>query len=264
MKAFTTFLLGIATVIVLFIGHSYWNQRIEAAPKDVPSLPDHHDTTDQEISEDKTNQQDLTPYIRNWPKSSADRFQLSLKEKRPFTILFVGSPAIGSDTAGTFPIVKKKLVDTFGGKNIQVGIKTYTTTSSKFAESNELNEIAAEKADLIIFEPFILMNNGQVLIENTLKDVTKMMNDVKAKNPEITFILQPSYPVYKAKIYPNQVAALKKYAEDNQITYLDHWSAWPDSNTETLKEYLTPDQSAPSEKGAQAWSDFLIKYLISE
>lgn len=59
-----------------------------------------------------------------------------------------------------------------------------------------------------------------------------------------------------------QTAKLKQYATQNQIAYLDHWTAWPDTNNVQLKNDLLADQSAPNEKGNQIWSQYLIHYFI--
>lgn len=268
MKNFLTILLGIICVTVLIFGRSYWNQQIEeASAKNKNSLaekPSSASTSTTQNDNLDLPSKDLIAFTGNWPASAVDQFKHTLSENKPFKILFVGSPAIGSDTSGTYPVVKEKLIATFGKKNIDVSIHTFNTTSSQFIKNKGEESIADEGADLIIFEPFILLNNGFVVMENTLKDITQVIEEIKAVQPAATFILQPSYPLYKAKIYPSQVTGLKKFAEKNKITYLDHWSAWPDPNADTMKEYLQPDQSAPSEKGNKAWSDFLINYLISE
>ncbi|MEH7414352.1 hypothetical protein V7266_03545 [Neobacillus drentensis] len=256
MKKILTILLGFSCAAVLYFGQSHWNQRIEAAPKEA---------AEQKI----TNRQkdlygQLLAHSSKWPAPAIEQFKKALDDKRPFKVLFVGSPAIGSATEGTFPIVRDQLIQTFGQKNMQVSIKTYPLTSTQFIAANKQKEIAEAHADLIVIEPFILLNNGEVLVEKTLDDLTLLMNGIKAKNPKTTFILQPSYPVYKAMIYPSQVDVLRKYAEEKHLTYLNHWTAWPDPNTVALKEYLLPDMSAPSEKGNQVWSHYLIKYFTDK
>jgi hypothetical protein len=207
---------------------------------------------------------DLLELTKNWPAVSVDKFKQTISENKVFKILFVGSTAIGSESEGTFPLVKDRMIETFGDKNIQIKIKTFNSTSAELINNHKQAEIAAEDADLIIFEPFILMNNGAVLMNDTLENTTKIMDDIKAKNPETAFILQPSYPLYKAKIYPKQVDELKKFAEENHITYLNHWSAWPDPNSKEFKDYILTDQSAPSEKGNEVWSESILQFLISK
>ncbi|TWD92387.1 hypothetical protein FB550_11818 [Neobacillus bataviensis] len=256
MKNFITILLGFSCAAVLYFGHSHWNQRIEAAPKKA--------SEQKNTNNPKDLQEELLAYTSHWPAPAIEQFKQALDQKRPFKVLFVGSPAIGSATEGTFPIVRDQLIQTFGQKNMQVSLKTYPLTSAQFIAADKQEEIAKEQADLIILEPFILLNNGEVLVEKTLEDLTMLMNDIKAKNPKTTFILQPSYPVYKAKIYPSQVDVLRKFAEERHLAYLNHWTAWPDPNTNPFKEYLLPDMSAPSKKGYQVWSNYLIKYFTGQ
>ncbi|MCM3729090.1 SGNH/GDSL hydrolase family protein [Neobacillus cucumis] len=263
MKTFFTILLGIACLTVVVWGHSNWNKKIAVASNHLSSFTQADGVSSQKITTG-FDQEEIVAYTSNWPSTAVKTFKKAIKEKKAYKILFVGSPAIGSDTAGSYPSVKEKLIETFGKKNIQVKLKTFNSTSTKFISDNKQADLAAEKADVIVLEPFILLNNGEVLPENTLKDITKIMDDIKAKQPETTFILQPSYPLFQAKFYPNQVAVLKKFAEENKIAYLDHWTAWPDPNTNAFKDYLLPDGSAPSAKGYEVWSNYLIKYFTNQ
>jgi hypothetical protein len=252
-----TFLLGILLILLIFFGQTHWNQQKRAFSSDTPS------SAKKEAVKQNTSAKALLKYTKNWPAESVNRFKQSLKTGTPFKILFVGSPAIGSETDGTFPLVKQKLMETYG-EHVEVQLKTYDMTSTQFIYDQKQDEIIAENADLIVFEPFILENNGEVLIDKTLTDLAVVIDTVKVAKTETTFILQPSYPLYNAKIYPRQVEELKKYAETHQIPYLDHWTAWPDPTTEEMKNYLTEDQSAPNEKGAQVWSEYLIQFFISK
>lgn len=265
MRSFFTVLLGIATIIVLIIGNMYWNDRTKASSQeDTAPLIKKIATKDAGKKEEvNLPESDFLAYTANWPEQAVETFKQARKEKKPFHILFLGSSAIGTESEGAYPLVKQKLVDTFGKKVVKVELQTFNNTSTKFIEEGHLEKLGTEP-DMVIFEPFILKNNGLVLVEDTLADVSKIMDTIQSANPDATIILQPSYPLYNAKIYPQQVASLKTFAEVQQITYLDHWSAWPDPNTEAIKEYLTPNAGGPSEKGYQVWSDYLLDYLISK
>ena len=76
--------------------------------------------------------------------------------------------------------------------------------------------------------------------------------------------LQPANPLFQAKYYPLQVEALKNYADRNNITYLNHWDAWPDTQSEEIKKFLIGEPSTPNETGHKLWADFLVDYFISE
>ncbi|MEH6955585.1 SGNH/GDSL hydrolase family protein [Neobacillus drentensis] len=259
MKIFLTSLLGVGFLVVLYLGQSHWNQQLQASAK---SKPDHQSSTST-IDIKNTADQELLKLTNNWPASAVDQFKQSLQEDKPFTILFTGSPAIGSETEGSFPLIKEQLIKTFGEDHIHVELKTFDSTSTQLLYQKKQAEIVSVNADLIIFEPFILMNNGEVLIKDTLKNTTKIIEDIQANKPETSFILQPAYPLYQAKIYPRQVAELKKYAQDHELPYLDHWSSWPDSNKAELKDYFQPDLSTPNEKGNQVWSQYILQFLTN-
>ena len=121
-----------------------------------------------------------------------------------------------------------------------------------------------EQPDLILFEPFILKDNGEVGIDHSLENASAVIASVKESLPQTEVILQPPHPLYKANFYPKQVEELQQFAEDNGITYLNHWEAWPDKNSEEIKEYISEDASQPSAKGHQLWADYLIDYFIAE
>ncbi|EKN66462.1 hypothetical protein BABA_15172 [Neobacillus bataviensis LMG 21833] len=258
MQKILTALLAVVFIIVLYLGQSHWNQQLEASAKG--KSPAHSPATADVEKMDDTSDQDLLGLTKNWPETASARFQETLNEKQPFKVLFVGSPAIKD----TYPIIQEKLMGAFGEKHIQVDLKTFTTTTTQLINSKQDAEIAAAKADLIVLEPFILTNNGVVGMDKTLNDITKIIIQSKVANPETTFILQPSYPLYKAKTYPKQTDELKTYAAKSNIAYLDHWIAWPDPNSEEIKDYLAPDNDAPSEKGIKVWSDYVVDFLISK
>jgi hypothetical protein len=252
-KAFTV-MLGIACVIVLLIGQSYWKQQIAASAKDKAEVTEAV-TPDQETNK-KT---DVTNFTKNWPESAVSQFSLAVEEDKAFRILFVGSPAI----AETYDNLKKEMTHTYG-KSIQMDLQTNELTSTQFIEDEKYEEVAAKESDMVVIEPFLLIDNGDVVIEESLDNLSTFVEAIKENNPDVTVILQPSFPLYNAKFYPVQVEKLKAYAEENQLTYLDHWSAWPDQKSEEIKEYLNEDQTAPSEKGLQVWSDYLVHYFIQQ
>lgn len=259
MKNFLTVLLGFACIAVLYLGHTYWNEKIQASAKNK------NVEVKKQVSKpnlDKQSSPDIISLTENWPENAISRFEQTLKEKKTFKILFVGSPAIGSENEGIYPIVKQKLVEAYGEKNIQIDIKTVDSTSTQLINDHLHEEIASEAADLVVIEPLTLMDNGEVAIEASKSNLTLLMEEIKAQNPEATIIIQPSYPLYNAKFYPIQVNELKNYSAENQITYLDHWTAWPDPNTEEIKQYLQLDQTGPSNQGIQVWSDYLIQFFI--
>ena len=101
-------------------------------------------------------------------------------------------------------------------------------------------------------------------IDDSLENASAVIASVKESLPQTQVILQPPHPLYNANFYPKQVQELQQFAEANGIPYLNHWEAWPDQDSEEIKEYISEDASGPSAKGHQLWADYLIDYFIAK
>jgi hypothetical protein len=260
MKNFLTAIWVVISLVVLFVGNIYWNEKT-----DVKANVEKSEQTPSISTDKKETTVKLMGLAKNWPETAQSRFQQTLNEKIPFKILFVGSSALGMNGNGWAQNVARRIIDTYGSKQIETDILIYEDTSKEFIEENKQQELAAENADLILFEPFLLNDNdGMVGIQDSLSNLSTVIHDVEKINPDTTFILQPSYPLNAATFYPQQEESLKNFAAENKIAYLDHWTAWPNSNDPTLKDYLLPDQSGPNEKGIVVWEKFVVDYFVSQ
>ncbi|MBY0145132.1 SGNH/GDSL hydrolase family protein [Neobacillus niacini] len=246
MKYFLTAVWGLVCLGVLAYGHIHWNQQV--AVKAVEPV------TTQQITET-----DFSSYLEmaaNWPDTAKDQLKLALESGQPFKILFVGSSSMEWEKS-----VTQSISESFGSDKIVTALHTYDQTSADFIGENKQLELVAEKAQLVVLEPFLFNDNGKLKIEETLANVTKMIEDIRAQNPDTTFILQPSNPIYLPQYYSEQIEGLKNFAAANNLTYLDHWIAWPATDNPELENYLNEDQS-PNELGYQAWAHFLSAYFV--
>jgi hypothetical protein len=262
MKVFFTTVWAIICLVILFYGHSYWSERtaVKAEIEKKATSP----TVQETKQTNEPNYDEFLAKAQNWPESAKQQLQKSLVQKQPFKILFVGSTVLGNKDQGMLKDVIQQLNDSFGRDHLTITVHTYDVTSSDFLAKNDQLEIEAEKAQLIVFEPFLLNDNNKGNVKDSLNNLTKIISDVAGADPDTTFILQPSYPLYAAKYYPIQVAKLKQYAAQNQLTYLDHWTSWPASTDKTLNDYLLPGGTGPNDKGNQVWSQYLINYFIHQ
>lgn len=260
MKTFLTIIYAIACAIVLIIGNYYWTNKttvqIEASTNNAVHSP-------AEDRQEETNLQ-LLPLTKNWPEQSVERFKLALEVKTPFKIVIVGSTALGGDTGWAIQ-TKNRLQESYGLENLIVEIMEFGSTSTDFINQNKIGELAALKGDMILLEPFILNDNSSnVLIDDSLMNLSTIIETIKQTAPDTVFLLQPSYPIFQAKRYPVQISELKNYAEANSIPFLDHWTAWPSSDSEEVKGYIDSQLNQPNEKGHQVWSEFISNYFISK
>ena len=205
----------------------------------------------------------LVSYTQNWPTESVNTFQENLDAGESFHIAFLGSNALGEGEDSWPEIVKTSLNEAFS-QSLTVSTFSYDLTSLEFVREDKVTEVIEEQPDLVLFEPFILKDNGLVTIDDSLENASSTIAKIKESLPETSVLIQPSHPLYQATYYPVQVEALEQYAEDNDIPYLNHWEAWPDQDSEEIKDYLSEDASEPSAKGHQVWAEYLIDYFIAK
>lgn len=246
---------------VLLWGNIHWSKKTTVSGNDRVSPA----VVVTEKAEEAASPSDpLLAFTNNWPEQAAENFKKAMDEKRTYKILLVGSEALGDEQSGWAASTKEQLITAYGKEYMDVEILTFNVNSLGFIEEEGPSKIASTQADMILFEPFTLMDNGQVAIENSLDNIQQMIDGTLEAKPDTVFVLMPPHPIYNAVYYPKQVEALKSYAEENKIPYLDHWDAWPDYQTEEIKEYLTSDNSQPSEQGHEVWSKYVTDYLISK
>lgn len=253
MKYFLTGLWGIVCLSVLVYGHIHWNKEITANA--VASTPVVEQQDSQESNE--VNFDQYLALAANWPESAKQSFKQALESEQPFKVLFVGTTANQWEAE-----VTQRLTESYGSEHITTVIHTYDQTTQDIVAENKQLEWAAEKAQLVVIEPFLLNDNGKIKIDSTLANLTRIMEDIKAENPDTTFILQPSHPIYLPKLYATQVQALKDYAEANNLTYLDHWTAWPATDSIEINNYL--NEGSPNDQGNQVWAQFLVEYFVKK
>lgn len=258
MKAFITILLAACCVFILIVGNLHWQDKIadSAAPESSPGA-EKGESADPVYPEKER----ILSLASNWPKNSQKQLEKALDEQRAFSITILGSKSLEEGPDSWPELLKAELQSAYGKELIETKTLSYDMTSSQFVNQN-MEDLLKNPGDLILFEPFTLNDNGEVGTKAGLENLAFVMAEVKSKNPDSTFILQPPHPLYDTINYPKDVEELKEYSEENSIPYLDHWTAWPELDDPEMKEYLAPDNSQPSEKGHRIWADFLIEYFI--
>lgn len=251
-------MIGLLCLILLILGNLHWQEKIEVTG----SGSSQQATVSEEGSEAFAQVDPALDYTTNWPEQEKMNFQTALSENRPYHILIVGSEQMGEGESSWPALFQNEMLATYGENIISIESTTYTGTTSEFVESGKQADFITNQPDLIIWEPFILSDNAGVPIETTLENILSVMNEVRESNPNTTFILQPPNPLYQPKLYKTQVEELKAFAEEHQISYLDHWTSWPDPTSEQIREYLN-EFNQPNEEGHRIWADYLLGRFIS-
>ncbi|MCA1060872.1 SGNH/GDSL hydrolase family protein [Rossellomorea aquimaris] len=265
MKKALIILLLILCGGVIVYGNSHWNSMTagsistenssKQAKEDSPAKEEKTSTID-------SDEQKYLSFTGNWPEEAQSLYEEKLKAGEAFHILLMGSTEMDSIDEGWNDIVQDSLQEIYGD-TISVESMSFETSTLEFIQEEKYEEVGDLKPNLIIFEPFVFKDNGNVLIEDTLQSIGTIMDEVKKLSPGVSFVLTPPQPIYQPANYASQVEAIQEYAQDSDIPYIDHWSNWPDVEDEEIKTYLD-SVSSPNEKGHKAWAKGITEFLVKK
>ncbi|MGG4169021.1 SGNH/GDSL hydrolase family protein [Rossellomorea vietnamensis] len=267
MRKFLLGVLAIVTLSTLAGGKYHWDQRVEAVQingqkEKVVSVQADGEEEKKEKAEEERKRLVKLDKLNYLPPELKNTFKKKIERKESVHLMIMGSSSTSGDDGAWPKELEKALIDTYGHDLIKVTLKEIAEKTSKQVVMEGIHKPLAEmKPDILLLEPFLLYDNGEIRMPDRLKNLETILSDFKKQNPDITFIIQPANPISGAYYYPQEEADLEKYARERKYVYLNHWDSWPDNKSKELKDYLT-DENIPNEKGNKVWLDYLMKYFI--
>lgn len=257
MNKIVTICVIVISVCVIVLGNIHWKQKIssaqEQAAEQKPEVP----------AAAVEEEPEWMAKAANLPDPIKEKMKLFKEIASPVKIVAVGSESTPSDPAGWPKLVQTNLNKAYGQNMFSLQVLSYKEgTTITFIGKKYVEQVNKLKPDMIIFEPFTLNDNGKVGLPNSLKNMKQIIGSFKTENPEAIIYLQPSHPIYGATYYPQDVEALKDFAKENKLNYLDHWTNWPDQKNEKIKNMLTENQAAPNAEGNKIWAEYLTNYFV--
>ncbi len=249
MKYVGTLLLCLLCIGVLVIGQMHWSNKIEQVSTITAA------TTNEKAPAKKND-----PFSKVADHELKETLQLAAweNENGSAQILIAGSDSLGTDKEGTAALLSERLKEAYGDK-VTVQHLEYKGNSVDFLANDMVKDYMDAEPDVFIYEPLLLNSNG---ISSAVKATPEMIDEVleklEAENEYMYTILTSPSPIYGATYYLREVESLKGYAEEHDITYVDHWNAWPDDQSQEILDYLNIEQSAPNDKGAEIWADEIL------
>ncbi|MED1601707.1 SGNH/GDSL hydrolase family protein [Alkalihalophilus marmarensis] len=110
-------------------------------------------------------------------------------------------------------------------------------TTSEFYAGEALQQIEAMNPDIIVFEPFLLNDHSILPLDKTIMNLSSIVSAIDA---------------------------LERFAQEEDLPYLDHWDAWPLTNDQEIGQYLVelPDgKFRPNKQGHTVWSEKIVDYF---
>src|SRR5690606_30109630 len=141
-----------------------------------------------------------------------------------------GSAALNSGEPGYAERLKESLKTSYEDF-IEVDILPLTGTSEALIGGKV--DLSAGY-DIVLLEPMTLMNNDRIAIEQEREHIGEFNTAVTTEVEDAIVVLHPPQPIYGAGYYLAQVSALEEFAAIYGYAYIDHWSAWPDTDDEAL------------------------------
>lgn len=261
MRKVSAILITVICIFVLIFSYLSWKEKIQAAglQKEQTAV----NKTQEKISNTDVQESfpslDISSLAANMDSDVRAIFLDRLEKGETLQVLVVGSEAMNSGSPGYAELFENSMVNAYSNF-VDVDSVSVDGTSAYFLEQ-DIN--LSKGYDVVILEPFTLNNNGLVEIEREHEHIQEFAGRVSAEVADAVLLLQPPQPIYGAQFYLRQVKALEEFALQQNFGYINHWTAWPDTNDIALKTYLT-DSGSPAQQGAEAWATELSTYFIAK
>lgn len=268
LKKLFILIVAILALASIIAGKVHWDNKIEATTKEVVKVENKSIKSENASNKEETSEkqvvvkEEVLKYTKNLPDEIVAKIDHAIVTKEPVHLAIMGSASTPAEPNAWPTIFKEELLNTYGKEIFKVTIKEIPNKkSSDVVAENLYQDTIESKPDILLFEPFILYDNGLVELPDRFANLTTIVNAFKAQLPDITILIQPANPLYGATFYPKEVEGLQSFAKDNGYIYLNHWTAWPDHQSPEMENYL--DNGMPNELGQKVWADYLKDYFIS-
>jgi len=262
-------ILGILSISILLFSATVWKDRIkdvggivEGVPPSVEvQVPSIEDETDKKQIVSPLGADDIRKIGSSLDKKTLDVLLSRAEAGESVQMLIIGSESLSNVGKRLTMAINKA----YSGL-VTVDVATFDSTSSGFVEQQLDTDGSIDwkkEYDIVLYEPFTLQNNGIVIIEKEHKDLLQVKAYAESIVSDASFLVTPPQPIYQARFYLTQINALEKFTSARGIPYIAHWQNWPDTQSADLQDYLD-DDSVPTERGIEVWSDALIAYFTGE
>lgn len=259
MRNIFTALIFIVCIFALVAGKIHWNQKIDAAGgKEI----DNQTATSE--NKPQTEEDNMATLTRHLPEDLSEKIAKATAENKTLHIVAAGSNATAEGSGTWTSILQKRLDKAYGKDRFQISVESYgDEISINVVQQEHYTSMIEHEPDIVLFEPFLLVDNGKVAISNTLESIEIITSKLKEMSEHTVIILQPPNPIHNAVHYPTQVQELQTFAEEHNFIFLNHWENWPHYESDELLDYLD-ENNVPNTKGHQVWADYIANYFTGE
>ncbi|WP_261131708.1 SGNH/GDSL hydrolase family protein [Bacillus sp. Marseille-Q3570] len=261
----TTIILSIAIIV---LGHFHWNSKINDAIANAKANAEplsKKDETKEESVKGKESELDVDDLTKNLSEKARMLVGGAIESGETIEVALIGSEAQGMGEAPWPELLQIGIDHAYGEGIFELKSYDFGEDHSNVAIYKEkMADIVDSQPDIVLLEPFIMNDNGDVGVKDTIEAIKILERRFSESNEDTVFMLQPSHPIFEPQVYAMQVEGIKEFAEKEKITYLDHWDNWPDVKDEKVRDYIKDDLSGPNDKGNEVWAEYLINYFTGK
>ncbi|ANU27534.1 SGNH/GDSL hydrolase family protein [Planococcus versutus] len=252
----------IICMIVLVFSYLTWQDKLENVlePSDSAQAKTEKKSTSEEKEDparkESVDLMNIEKLTANMDQDVQDLFSARADSGENVKLLIAGSAALESGDPGYAELLKTSLESAYADF-IEVDVLSIEGTSDSLKRAD-----LSKGYDVVLLEPMTLMNNDRIAIEQEREHIKAFEDNLQREVNDAIVILHPPQPIFGAGYYLAQVSALREFSTIYSYDYIDHWSAWPDTDDDKLKDYLTED-GLPNDKGAELWATELETYFIA-
>ncbi|GAE35779.1 SGNH/GDSL hydrolase family protein [Halalkalibacter akibai] len=253
----------ILSITIIIVGHFYYQQKLETIAEESQALaltitpPTTTETVETETAAGEV-EASLTGLVKELTVSLEDEDSLAI------TVFGSASIAYDEEASSSWPLLlEDQLSELVENPSLSmVTVNVDRLTSIDIINSEYVNEVIESNPTLLLFEPFILNDNGVIRIEDSLDALEIMMQQLTDALPNTTIVLVPANPLPNAGFYLTQIEALENFAAERDYLYANHWTSWPSTDNEALRNYIA--NGRPNKDGHALWADAMFEFLTNE
>jgi hypothetical protein len=260
LKSFLFFSNIIAAIGIIITGHLFYQHKLETIAEESIALsstiqaPEPSSESATAASSDVS----LTGLLKEWTDV--------LNSDEVLSITAFGSTSItnAENPSRSWPLLlEEKLSDLADVPEIETTIVDVERLTSRDVLNSEfINEVIDSKPDVLLFEPFILNDNGNLPMDVSLQALEGMLEQIQEELPDTALILMPANPLPGANFYLKQIEELESFAKENDYLYAYHWLGWPSTEDGELEDYIA--NGRPNEAGHALWAEAMLEFLTKE
>ncbi|MFB5662683.1 hypothetical protein [Alteribacillus sp. HJP-4] len=269
MKRFILGLIIVLGIAVPVYGKIHFDQKVEQtvseARGETEEEPSGEAPDEEAASEEAPEQAELSDLLEDADSAFAEKMAATIAEGEPLTMVVAGSGSVTAEDGESYAeLLRDGLQETYNTDLIEVEVVDFEDQDSlEVLDNDSAEEIAELSPDILLYDPLVLNDNGEVSIEDTVYSLRDTVQTVMNENPDVVPYIQPPQPIFEAEYYLDQINGLNEEMEESEeLIYINHWESWPDTTDEDIEEYVDELDVTPA--GHELWAEHLLAFFTGE